>query len=145
MSFASLREISIDLDERVRRLHVAPQIATPVRRDRHRALLCAEAVMTQPTLLARLYKYIVEARCIRITDLKVRFPEEFTHECEEGHTGADFGRFSQRLSDALQFLLDEEVVLVNRRGRLVHVSAWKEKSQIRIERALIASQSVGAN
>jgi hypothetical protein len=103
--------------------------------------------MTQPTLLARLYKYLVESRCVRITDLKVRFPEEFTEEAPDGEagSGASFGRFSQRLSDALQFLLDEEVVLVNRRGRLVHVSAWKEKSQIRIERAFQASREVGAN
>ena len=101
--------------------------------------------MTQPTLLARLYKYIVESRCIRITDLKARFPEEFTEPAHDEGSGADIGRFSQRLSDALQFLLDEEVVLVNRRGRLVHVSAWKEKSQIRIERAFQASRGVGAN
>lgn len=100
--------------------------------------------MTQPTLLARLYKYLVESRCVRITDLKVRFPEEFTEHTADGDA-TSAGRFSQRLSDALQFLLDEGVVLVNRRGRLVHVSAWKEKSQIRIERTFQDSREVGAN
>jgi len=103
--------------------------------------------MTQPTLLARLYKYLVESRCVRITDLQARFPDEFTAHVADGDSPADaeLGRFSQQLSDALQFLLDEEVVLVNRRGRLIHVSAWKEKTQIRIERAFLGSREVGAN
>jgi hypothetical protein len=107
-----------------------------------------------------LYKFIVESRCVRITDLQCRFPEEFTeaqpvrgsdensadeNRSEHGRSHAHLGRLSQRLSDALQFLLAEEVVVVNRRGRLVHVNAWKEKKQIRIERAFHESRGVGAN
>ena len=111
--------------------------------------------MTQITLLARLYKFIVESRCVRLTDLKGRFPEEFTERrsasrgdprASDPHgSGTETGRISQRLSDALRFLLTEEVIVVNRRGRLVHVNAWKEKSQIRLERAWLGAREISGN
>ncbi len=118
--------------------------------------------MNQTTLLARLYKFIVESRCVRLTDLKGHFPEEFAelrvvstehaNRCTwdplasaPHESGEEMGRLSQGLSDALQFLLAEEVVVVNRRGRLVHVSAWNDKSQIRLERAGLGSREISRN
>ena len=113
--------------------------------------------MTQPTLLARLYKFIAESRCVRLTDLKGRFPEEFTEPALGSQRRLDptcggptssaneMGRLSQSLSDALRILLAEEVVIVNRRGRLVHVSAWKEKSRIRVERAHLGRREILGN
>jgi hypothetical protein len=113
--------------------------------------------MTQPTLLARLYKFIAESRSVRLTDLKGRFPEEFTepavrsqhhldpHRSDSTGSANELGRLSQSLSDALRFLLAEEVVVVNRRGRLVHVNAWKEKSRIRIERAHLGQREILGN
>jgi hypothetical protein len=130
------------------------------RRDLRSPLRAQSIAMTQPTLLARLYKFIVESRCVRLSDLRGRFPEEFTEQRERNRcdslaadpcaapaseSNKKMGRLSQGLSDALRFLLAEEVVVVNRRGRLVHVSAWKEKSQIRIERTCLGTRESSRN
>lgn len=96
--------------------------------------------MTQPTLLAHLYKFILESAGVDVAALQARFPEEFAASKDPGSQGA-----SRALSDALCFLLDEKLVVISTRGQLVHRSVWKAHAQIRLERSLPRSREVGAN
>ena len=97
--------------------------------------------MTQPTLLANLYKFILGSRRVDVAALRRRFPDEFVLE----QPGASRRCASRALNEALCFLLNEGVIVITPRGKLIHRSAWKEHKQLRVDRQSLRHPEVEAN
>jgi hypothetical protein len=82
--------------------------------------------MSAPSLLSRLYVFILESRSVDLADLERRFPDEFMRPLRASdprEANAFLAAMSPALFDALTFLAQEEFIGIDSEGRIVRCSS----------------------